>query len=284
MNLLLLLVLGSIWGTSYLFIKIIVNEIGPLTLVAGRLGLAALLIWIIFLSRKARAPRPRRIWAAFAVMGLLNGALPFAMISWGEQYIPSGWAALLQSTTPIFTILLAHLLTHDDRITWRKALGVAIGFTGVGLLILPELQEGLSASVWGMLAIVGSSVSYAFAAIFAHRSLSGQQPMASAAGQFTTGFLFILPFAFVVEQPLAITLSWQAMASWAALAVLGTVIAYVIYYTLLARTNATFATMVTYIVPINGLILGTLVLHEPLNPIVILSLGLVLGGVLLVRQ
>ena len=284
MNLLLLLVLGSIWGSSYLFIKIIVNEIGPLTLVAGRLGLAALLIWGLLLTQKARIPRAHRVWGAFAVMGLLNGALPFTMISWGEQYIPSGWAALLQSTTPIFTILLAHVLTQDDRITWRKALGVAVGFAGVGLLILPELRTGLTASVWGMLAIVGSSLSYAFAAIFAHRHLGGQQPRTSAAGQFTMGFLFIIPFAFLVEEPLTISLSWQAMASWAVLTVIGTVVAYVIYYTLLARANATFATMVTYIVPINGLILGTLVLHEPLNPMVIVSLGLVLSGVLLVRQ
>ncbi len=150
-------------------------------------------------------------------MGLLNGALPFAMISWGEQYIPSGWAALLQSTTPIFTILLAHLLTHDDRITWRKALGVAVGFTGVGLLILPELQEGLSASVWGMLAIVGSSVSYAFAAIFAHRSLSGQQPMASAAGQFRQGSSSSSPSPLLSNSRLR-SLSpgrlWQAGPPW----------------------------------------------------------------------
>lgn len=284
MNLALLFLLGAIWGTSFLFIKIVVTEIGPLTLVAGRLGLASLLMWALLRVRGVRLARERRIWSTYAVIGLLNGALPFSLISWGEQFIPSGWAALLQSTTPIFTILLAHMLTHDDRLTWWKAVGVAVGFGGVGLLMWPEIRQGLSASVWGMLAIVGSSVCYALASIYARRRLAGQNPMASAAGQFTMGFAYMLPLAFLLERPLQIAPSARAIWSWVTLAVLGTVIAYVIYYTLLDRTSATFTTMVTYIVPINGLILGTLVLSEPMSPMILLSLGLVLVGVLMVRR
>jgi drug/metabolite transporter (DMT)-like permease len=280
----LLFLLGAIWGTSFLFIKIVVTEIGPMTLVAGRLTLSAVLIWSILKARGIRIPRGRRIWMTYAGIGLLNGALPFSLISWGEQFIPSGWAALLQSTTPIFTILLAHLVTQDEHLTWLKALGVAVGFGGVGLLMLPEIRTGLSASVWGMLAIVGSSVSYALASIFARRRLQGEHPMASAAGQFTMGALYMRPLAFLLEQPLRITLSPQALGSWITLAVMGTVIAYVIYYTLLDRTSATFTTMVTYIVPINGLILGTVVLDEVMSPMILVSLGLVLSGVLLVRR
>jgi len=284
MNLILLLILGAIWGTSFLFIKIVVTEIGPMTLVAGRLGLAALLMWAILRFRKVPLPRGRRIWTTYAVIGLINGALPFSLISWGEQYIPSGWAALLQATLPIFTILLAHLLTQDDRLTWGKAVGVALGFCGVGLLMWPEVRQGVSASVWGMLAIVGSSLCYALASIFARRRLEGQNPMTSAAGQFTMGFAYMLPLAFLLEQPLHIALSWKALGSWVALTVMGTVIAYVIYYTLLDRTSATFTTMVTYIVPINGLILGALVLGEHLSSMLVISLGIVLSGVLLVRR
>lgn len=284
MNLILLFILGAIWGTSFLFIKIIVTEIGPMTLVAGRLGLAALLMWSILRLRRVPLPRGRRIWTTYAVIGLINGALPFSLISWGEQYIPSGWAALLQATTPIFTILLAHLLTRDDRLTWGKVLGVALGFCGVGLLMWPEVRHGVSASAWSMLAIVGSSVCYALASVFARRRLKGQNPIASAAGAFTMGFVYILPLAFLLEQPMQIAPSWKALGSWAALTVMGTVIASVIYYTLLDRTSATFTTMVTYIVPINGLILGALVLGEHLSPIVIISLGIVLSGVLLVRR
>lgn len=284
MNLVFLFILGAIWGTSFLFIKIVVTEIGPMTLVAGRLGLAAMLMWIVLRLRKTSFPRERRIWGAYAVVGLLNGALPFSLISWGEQFIPSGWAALLQSTTPIFTILLAHALTQDDRITGSKVLGVAVGFGGVGLLMWPEVRSGLSASVWGMLAIVGSSVCYALASIYARRRLEGQDPMVSAAGQFTMGFIYMLPPAFLLEQPLQINPTPRAVGSWITLAVMGTVVAYVIYYTLLDRTSATFTTMVTYIVPINGLILGALVLGESMSPMILLSLGLVLGGVLMVRR
>lgn len=284
MNLVWLFILGSIWGTSFLFIKIVVSEIGPFTLVAGRLGLAALSMVLLLRVRRIPFPRERRVWGSFAVVGLLNGALPFTLISWGEQYIPSGWAALLQATTPIFTILFAHVLTRDDRIDLRKALGVLVGFAGVGLLMWPELRAGLSASVWGMLAIVGSSASYALASIFARSRLQGQPPMASAAGQFTMGFLYILPLAFILERPFAIAPSGQVLASWVTLSLMGTVVAYVIYFALLARTSATFTTMVTYIVPINGLVLGALVLNEHLSPMLLVSLVLVSAGVLLVRR
>jgi drug/metabolite transporter (DMT)-like permease len=284
MNLILLFILGGIWGTSFLFIKIVVTEIGPMTLVAGRLGLASLLMWSIMRFRKVPLPRGKRIWTTYAVLGLINSALPFSLISWGQQHIPSGWAALLQSTLPIFTILLAHLLTQDERLTWSKMLGVALGFCGVGLLMWPEVRQGDSASLWGILAIVGASICYALASILVRQQLKGQNPITSAAGAFTMGFVYILPLAFLLEQPLQIAPSWRALGSWIALTVMGTVIASVIYYTLLDRTSATFTSMVTYIVPINGLILGALVLGEHLSPTLVISLGIVLSGVLLVRR
>lgn len=283
MNLLLLFILGSIWGTSFLFIKIVVGEVPPMTLVAGRLGLASLAMWVFLRLRGVSFPRDRRLWSIFAVTGLLNGALPFTLISWGEQYISSGLAALLQSTTPIFTIIFAHFLTHDDRITGKKLAGIALGFIGVGLLMWPELRAGVQASVWGQLAIVGSSTSYAIASIFARERLHDQPPLVSAAGQFTMGFIYILPLSLLIERPFNLSPSWTAIASWATLALLGTVVAYAIYYVLLQRTNATFTTTVTYIVPINGLILGALILHEHLHPELFISLALILSGVLLVK-
>lgn len=283
MNLLLLVLLGGIWGTSFLFIKIIVAEIPPLTLVMGRLGMAAAVMWLLLLLR--RAPRPAgKLWRAFAVVGLLNGALPFALISWGEQYIPSGWAALLQSTTPIFAVIFSHFLTTDDRLNRRKVAGVLIGFVGVGLLMGPEVREGLSASVLGLLAIVGSSMCYALATIYARHRLRDQPPMLSATGQFTMGLAYIAPMALLLERPFAVMPSPRALASWVTLAVGGTALAYVLYFALVRRASATFVTMVTYIVPINGLILGALVLGEPLSPMLFVSLGLILGGVLLVRS
>jgi drug/metabolite transporter (DMT)-like permease len=283
MNLLLLFILGAIWGTSFLFIKIVVGEVPPMTLVAGRLGLASAAMWAFLRLRGVPFPRDRRLWGAFAVTGLLNGALPFTLISWGEQHITSGLAALLQSTTPIFTIILAHFLTHDDRFTAKKVLGIVLGFVGVGLLMWPELRGGVRASLWGELAIVGSSVSYAIASIFARKRLGDQMPFVSAAGQFTMGFVYILPLSLLIERPFDLSPSWTALASWATLALLGTVVAYAIYYTLLQRTSATFTTTVTYIVPINGLILGALILGENIHAGLLISLGLILSGVLLVK-
>lgn len=283
MHLILLCLLGAIWGTSFLFIKIIVQEIPPLTLVAGRAGFSAFILWVYIIFSRTKLPKNHRIWQSFALVGIFNGALPYSLISWGEQYIPSGWAALLQATTPIFTILAAHFLTNDDRITLKKATGILVGFVGVGFLLIPELREGNVEPTWGMLAIVGSSLSYAFASIYARKCLKTISPIVNSAGQLTFAFIYTIPLSIIIDKPLTLSPTPRVIISWLALALLGTVIAYNIYYLLLRYTNATFTVSVTYIVPIFGLILGSLVLKESLNPVIIVSLICILTGVLLVR-
>jgi drug/metabolite transporter (DMT)-like permease len=283
MSLLLLLILGTIWGASYLFIKVIVAEVPVLTLVAGRLTLAALAMWLILRTRGFSSPRSRRMWRAYAVLGFLGMAVPYSLISWGEQYIPSGLASLLQATTPIFTVILAHFLTNDERVTIAKVIGVVVGFVGVGILMLPGLRQGLRANLLGQLAIVGSSLCYAGTAIYARTWLRGQPPLVSASGQLTMGMVYMLPASLLIDRPFDLSPSWPVLASWVVLTILGTVVAYVIYYTIIERSSATFVTMVTYIIPVNGLMLGALVLNEPLNMAVLGSLVLILLGVLLVR-
>ena len=291
MNLLLLLILGTIWGSSYLFIKVIVAEVPVFTLVAGRLTLAALAMWLILRISGSSAPRSRRMWRTYAVLGFLGLAVPHSLISWGEQYISSGLASLLQATTPIFTVILAHFLTNDERVTMGKIIGVVIGFVGVGILMLPDpstglragLRQGLRADLLGQLAIVGSSLCYAGTAIYIRSRLRGQPPLVSACGQLTMGMLFMLPASLLIDRPFDLSPSLPVLASWTVLTVLGTVVAYVIYFTLIEQTSATFVTTVTYIIPINGLMLGALVLNEPLNVTVLGSLVLILLGVLLVR-
>jgi drug/metabolite transporter (DMT)-like permease len=285
MDLVLLLLLGAIWGSSYLFIKVIVGEVPVLTLVAGRLLLSAAVMWVLVPLLRHAIPRSRKLWGAYAVMGLLSGTLPYVLISWGEKYIPSGLAALLQSTMPIFTVLIAYLWGGGDgRMSLATILGVIIGFVGVGVLFIPDLREGLQASLLGQLAIVVSSASYAASAVFARRYIRGQPPLVSAMGQLTTGAIFTLPLALVVDRPSGLSPSLPATASWLALSILGTVVAYVIYYALIERKSATFVSTVTYVIPVNGLILGSLVLGEPLTGTVLLSLALILAGVLLVRR
>lgn len=283
MNLVLLLLLGMLWGSSYLFIKVIVAEVPVTTLVTGRLALSAMILWLLLLGTRRRVPRGWRLWRNYAVMGLLNGTIPYVLISWGEQYIPSSLAALLQATMPLFTVLLAALTASDEGLRLSKVAGVLVGFAGVGILMFPDIRQGLQVSLFGQLAIVASSLSYAGAGIFARKYLRNQPPLASTAGQLTMGALFTLPLSLMLDWPLSLSPSLPAAASWLALSILGTVVAYVIYYTLIERTSATFVSTVTYIIPINGLILGALVLGEAITLGVLASSALILLGVLLVR-
>ena len=284
MDLALLFILGTLWGSSYLFIKVTVAEVPALTLVAGRLLLAALLMAGLLRVLKLAMPRERRVWRHYAVLGLINMALPFSLITWGEQHISSGLASLLTSTLPIFTVLLAHVVSRDERITPHKLLGVGVGFAGVGILIWPDLQQGLEANLLGQLAVVAASLSYAAGTLYARDRLRGQAPLASAAGQITMAAAFMVPLSLLVDRPFDLSPSLPALASWVGLALLGTIVAYIMYFTLLARNSATFVSTVTYIVPVSGLLLGTLVLDEPLSGNLLISLALILTGVLLVRR
>jgi drug/metabolite transporter (DMT)-like permease len=284
LDLVLLLLLGAIWGSSYLFIKVGIGSVPPLTFVTGRLLFGALIMWVLLRILGYPVPRSRKLWSAYAVMGLLSGAVPYSLITWGEQYIPSGLAALLQATMPIFTVVLAHFLAVDERMTLVKALGVVVGFIGVGVLMYPDLRQGLQTSLLGQLAVVASSLSYAGSIIFARKRLRGQPPLVSTTGQLTTGAIMMLPVSLLADWPLDLSLTPAAIGSWLGLIILGTVLAYVIYYALLERNSATFVSTVTYVIPVNGLILGAAVLGEPLNTNLLGSLGLVLIGVLLVQR
>jgi drug/metabolite transporter (DMT)-like permease len=287
-NLVWLLVLGTLWGSSYLFIKIVVAEVPALTLVAGRLLVASVAMWGIVWALGIKMPRSGRVWRTYALLGFLGAAAPYALITWGEQYIPSGLASLLQSTTPIFALLLAQFMPHDERITLPKVGGVVVGFVGVGLLMWPDLREGWGdlgsqRNLLGQLAIVGSSLCYALTAIVARSRLRGQHPLCSATGQLSMGAVYALIGAVLTGSSFDLALTGKAWACWAGLIVFGTILAYGIYFTLIEQGGATLATMVTYIIPINGLLLGALVLGESLNLAIWLSLFLILGGVLLVR-
>ena len=283
MNLLLLLILGTIWGSSYLFIKVAVVEIPVMTLITGRLLLAAIILWILHWVLGQSMQHSKSLWKTYAVMGILSGALPYSLIAWGERYIPSSLAALLQATMPIFTVILAIFLSDDGRMTWTRVIGIVVGFVGVGILVAPDILHGMQANLLGQLAIVLSSASYAGAAIFARKRLRGQPPLASTTGQMTMGAILTLPLSLLIDRPFHLSPSLPAVASWLSLTVLGTVIAYIIYYALIERTSATFVSTVTYVIPVNGLVLGALVLGEPLTLVLAASSVLILFGVLLVR-
>jgi len=283
-NFLWLMLLAALWGPSFIFIKVAVEEIPPITLAAGRVALAALLLYLVLRIQGRNLPGFGTVWKHFAIMGFISNALPFVLFSWGEQYIDSAMAAILNGTTPIFTILLAHFFIADDRITPPKMVGVLLGFGGLILLILPSLFDGVEATTWGLLAITVAAVFYAMAIVYSRKNLRGLPPMVAPTAQLTMAAVYLIPLSLLVDMPQTLPLpGWQAIASLLALAVFGTGIAFVIYYRLLEGSSATYLSMVTYLIPVVGIILGVLVLDEQLSWNAYAGCGLILVGVMAVN-
>jgi drug/metabolite transporter (DMT)-like permease len=225
-----------------------------------------------------------RIWQHLAVVALVQNAVPFFLFAWGEQYIDSALAAILNGTTPLFTLLLAHVFTSDDRMTPTKVVGTLVGFGGLLILIGPSLLAGVQATTLGLLAVTLASACYGVAIIYSRRHLRGLPPLVAPTTQLLLAALFLLPLSLVVEQPFFLSVpSWPAFGSLLALSILGTALAFVVYYRLLERVSATYLSMVTYLVPIFGVILGVLVLNEKLSWNVYVGCALILVGVMIVN-
>ncbi|MDX1523491.1 MAG: DMT family transporter [Anaerolineae bacterium] len=279
-----LIFLAALWGPSFLFIKVAVHDIPPLTLVVGRVGIAALLLYGVMRMQGRRLPKFGTVWKHFAVMALVQNAFPFALFNWGEQYIDSALAAILNGTTPLFTIILAHFFVADDRLTVGKALGVIIGFGGLVALIGPSLVGGVQATTLGLMAVVLASSSYGVALVYSRLNLRGLPPLVAPTAQLGLAALYMLPLSLIVERPFALPLpSLQAMLSLLALAALGTALAFVVYYRLIELADATSLSTVTYMVPVFGVILGVVVLNEQLSWNAYLGCALILLGVMTVN-
>ncbi len=279
-----LVVLALLWGPSFLFIKVAVHDIPPLTLAAARVSLAAVLLYVVLRFQGRTLPRFGPVWKHFAVMGLVSNALPFTLFSWGEQYIDSALAAILNGTTPIFTIILAHIFTADDRLTPGKTMGVVLGFGGMMALLAPALFGGVIATTWGLVAITVASASYGVAIVYGRQHLRGLPPLVGPAAQLTMASLYLVPLSLTIERPYLLpTPSWTAVGSLLTLAIFGTALAFVIYYRIMENANATHLSMVTYLVPIVGTLLGVVVLHERPGWNAYLGCALIILGVMIVN-
>jgi drug/metabolite transporter (DMT)-like permease len=255
--------LGLVWGSSFLWIKVAVREIGPATLVGFRLLIGLLGLLAVVAVRRPSFPSDRRTLAILAILGISNTALPFVLISWGEQYIDSAIASILNGTVPLFTIVIAHLLLSDDRITVPRIIGLVAGFLGVVVLMSRDLEDGARAgSVLGQLAVLAAAVSYAGSSVFARRNLRQVDPVIQAFLPLISADLMAWVAALVSEAPLQIPrlpITWVALA-W--LGLLGSCLAYLLYFHLLHAVGPTRATMVTYVFPVVGVILGVAFLNE----------------------
>jgi drug/metabolite transporter (DMT)-like permease len=280
---LVFLALGLIWGSSYLFIKIAVNDFGTFTLVAVRLGIGAALLWTVLRLRGQPLPRGRRIYGHLFVMGLINITIPFLLITWAEQSVESSLAAVLTSLVPLFAVILAPLFIHDEPLRINAVVGLVIGFIGVIVLTSREVT-GTGSSLLADLALVGAALCYGVGAVYARRNVRGVAPLIPAVFQVTFAFLVSATFALLIEHPWTARPGVQTVFAMVMLGLFGSGVAYLCFFRLLARWGATRTTLVAYVLPVVGIVLGFLVLQEPLDGRIIVGTALVIGGIGLVNS
>jgi drug/metabolite transporter (DMT)-like permease len=258
----LLLTLSVLWGGSFFFGKVALAQLPPFTIVFCRVSFAAAVLNLVLVASGRQMPRGFRVWGAFLVMGILNNVIPFSLIFWGQTYISSSLAAILNATTPLWTVVLAHFLTKDERMTLNRLSGVVLGLIGVIVMIGPSALGGLGLNIVAQLGVVGAALSYGLAAIFGRR-FTGIPPLITAAGQLTGTTVIMLPLTVIVDKPWTLLpvhfVTWGAVLG---LAVLCTSIAYIIYFRILATAGAANVLLVTFLIPVSALLLGATMLGE----------------------
>jgi drug/metabolite transporter (DMT)-like permease len=271
----MLVILSLLWGSSFFFFKILAAALPPFTIVLGRVGLAAIILNAYLLLRRSplRADYP---WRQFIVMGTLNNVIPFSLIAWGEGSIPSGLAAILNATTPVFSVLLAHGFIRSEGLPGRTWIGVLLGFCAVILLIGPGALPGWDArSLLGEAACLGAALSYACAGIYGRR-FRALPPLHVATGQVTGATLVILPIAALTDRfwalPMPSATVWVALTG---IAVICTVLAYILYFRILATAGATNLLLVTFLLPVTALLLGSLFLGEAITPRAVVAMAMI---------
>jgi drug/metabolite transporter (DMT)-like permease len=276
----ILLFLSVLWGGSFFFIEIAIRTTPPFTLVLIRVAIAAAILWVWLLAKRERPAMPPGAALAFLVLALLNNVVPFVLFAWAQEAIDGGLASILNATTPIWGVLVAHVFTRDERMTPRKVVGVLLGFAGVATMIGPTLLANVGTDALAQLACITAALCYAIAAVWARRfRRMGISPMSVTTGQLTAGALMMLPLAMLVDQPWTQPLppltAWGAIV---ALALLCTAFGYVLYFRLIDSAGATNALLVTLLVPPFAILFGTLFLNEVLAPQDFAGLALIALG------
>lgn len=276
----LLVLLGFIWGGSFFFGRVAVQHVPPMTLVLFRVGIAAIALHLAFGRLPGFYQTLTSRWRELLIMGLINNAIPFTLIFVGQTAIGSGLASILNATTPVWAVLVAQVLTTDEKITPAKLIGCGLGLAGMVLLIGPSALGLADSPLWAMLAVVGAAVSYGFAATFGKR-FRGVSPRITATGQLTASSLIMLPLALVVDQPWTLPMPpINVIAAILALALVSTAFAYIVFFRILSVAGATSASLVTLLVPPAAILLGILFLGETLSLTEALGLSLIALGLL----
>lgn len=288
-------ILALIWGSSYLFIRIGVEQLPPFQLVFMRTAIAAVGLNLVVYARGKRLPTDRRGWGDLLFLGIVNTVFPFALITWGETRIESGLASVLQGTAALFSLVIAHFLFADERITWRKVIGLLIGFFGVVVLASrstgqANTENHATLHLLGQLAIVASSLCYAIGGAYSRKAMQNRlEPIVVAAGSMTVAALTTGIIAYGAPIFGGVTpISWgqltpNVLGAILALGLVNTFGAYLIFYSLIAALGAARTSMVTYIIPVVGLVLGALFLGEQVDFRLLIGALLIVGGIAIVN-
>ncbi len=259
---LLLVSLSVLWGGSFFFVEVALTSFGPLTVVLGRVGLAAVTLWAIITLKGLPIPRLPAVWLAFLCMGAINNMIPFSLIVWAQTEITGSLASILNATIPLFTVVVAHIFTRDERLSPRRVSGVVIGFVGVVVIIGPDALSGIGANALAQFAVLCAAISYSFAAVFGRR-FSGISPLVVATGQVTGSTLLMLPLVLIFEPPWSgFSPGSGAIGALVALAVFSTALAYILYFRILATAGATNLLLVAFLIPVSAMLLGIPILGE----------------------
>ena len=278
----LLILLSMLWGGSFFFVEIALRELSPFTIVFVRLFLGALGLFGVAVYLGLSFPRGVRVWISFFCLGLFNNAVPFGLLVWGQVHLASGVAAIFNATTPLFTLVIAHFFTADEKITPTKLLGIIIGVGGVATLIGAKFDDSSGWVLLASCACLGAACSYGIAGVFARRFLaSGIAPMTAASGQVFASSMLLLPLALAFDQPWNLPApNLATLASLVAIGLFSTSLAYVLYFRILTTAGATNLSLVTLLVPASAIVLGVGILDEQLLPkhvagMTLIALGLI---------
>jgi drug/metabolite transporter (DMT)-like permease len=280
----MLVLLSLIWGGSFYFNGLALRHLPPLTLVWVRVFLAALTLWIVIALWRITLPRDKRVWGAFILMGLFNNIVPFGLIAWGQTHIASALASILNATTPLFGVIVAHFFTTDERMTPAKLVGVVLGFMGVVIMLggsFINLGSTTSyPSLFGQIAVMGAALSYASATVYGRRFHQWHvSPLAVATGQVTISSIMLLPLVIMIDQPwLLPTPDMATVGAMVCLGVVSTAGAYLLFFRILATAGATNITLVTFLIPVSAIFLGVSLLNEQLLNKHIIGFGLIALG------
>jgi drug/metabolite transporter (DMT)-like permease len=280
---LIFIALGVAWGSSYLFIKIGVETLPPFTLIAARLAIGTAVLALAMAVSRGQMPRSRSAYGHLVVVALLGVVIPFGLITWGEQSIDSALAAILNGTVPLFAIVLAAIILADEPMTLNRVAGLLLGFAGLVALVGPNLRSGFAGGS-GELALVGASVSYAAAGVYARWKVRDVAPLPSALLEVGYAFVITVLLAFAFETPLATRLEASSVLAIAWLGLVGSGLAFMAYFWLLSRWGATRTSMVAYLIPVVGILLGVLVRNETVTALTLVGTAMVIGGVALANS